>query len=64
MTNIRKMSKTGVIYMSIPFHSRITHQNQSRNERTTPKGSKITLLDLEAKGNKNRNIRNEHPEIL
>ena len=35
------MYKTGVIYMSIPFHSRITRQNRSKNERATPKGSKI-----------------------
>ena len=50
--------------MSIPFHSRITRQNRSKNERATPKGSKITLLGLDAKGNKNRKIRKEHPEIF
>ena len=41
------MNKSGVIYMSIPFHSRITRQNRSKNERAMPKGSKITLLGLE-----------------
>ena len=55
------MDKTGVIYMSIPFHSRITRQNQSKYERATLKVSKITLLGLDAKGNKNRKIRNKHP---
>ena len=39
--------------MSRPFHSRITRQNWSKNERATPKGSKITLLGLDTKGNKN-----------
>ena len=29
-----------------------------------PKGSKITLFGLDAKGNKNRKIRNKHPEIF
>ena len=51
-----KMDKYGVsysMYMSIPFHSRITRQNRSKNERATPKGLKITLLGLDAKGNKN-----------
>ena len=47
--------------MSIPFHNRITCQNRSKNERATPKGSKIPLLGLDAKGYKNRKIRNEHP---
>ena len=50
--------------MSRPFHSRITRQNQSKYERATLKVSKITLLGLDAKGNKNRKIRNEHPEIF
>ena len=39
--------------MSIPFHSRITRQNRSKNEPATPKGSKIPLLGLDAKGHKN-----------
>ena len=47
--------------MSIPFHSRITYQNRSKNEQAMPKGSKITLLGLDAKGNKNQKIRNNHP---
>ena len=47
--------------MSIPFHSRITRQNWSKNERATPKGSKIPLLGLDTKGHKNRKIRNKHP---
>ena len=47
--------------MSIPFHSRIARQNQSKYECATLKVSKITLLGLDAKGNKNRKIRNEHP---
>ena len=47
--------------MSIPFHSRITYQNRSKNEQAMPKGSKITLLGLDAKGNKNQKIRNKHP---
>ena len=55
------MDKTGVIYMSIPFNSRITRQNRSKNERATPKGSKITLFGLDANGNKNRKIQIEHP---
>ena len=58
------MDKTGVIYTSIPFHSCITRQNWSKNEPSMPKGSKITLLGLDAKGNKNRKIRNKHPEIF
>ena len=56
-----KMDKTGVIYMSIPFHSRIARQNQSKYECATLKVSKITLLGLDAKGNKNRKFRNKHP---
>ena len=47
--------------MSRPFHSRITRQNRSKNERATPKGSKIPLLGLDAKGHKNRKIQNKHP---
>ena len=47
--------------MSRPFHSRITRQNRSKNERATPKGSKIPFLGLDAKGHENRKIRNEHP---
>ena len=47
--------------MSRPFHSRITRQNRSKNERATPKGPKIPFLGLDAKGHKNRKIRNEHP---
>ena len=47
--------------MSIPFYSRITRQNRSKNERATPWDSKIPLLGLDAKGHKNRKIRNEHP---
>ena len=47
--------------MSRPFHSRITRQNQSKNERATPKDPKIPFLGLDAKGNKNRKIRNAHP---
>lgn len=58
------MDKTGVIYMSIHFHSCITSQNRLENERATPKDSKITLLGLDAKGNKNRKIRKEHPVIF
>ena len=44
--------------MSRPFHSRITRQNQSKNERATPKDPKIPFLGLDAKGHKNRKIRN------
>ena len=33
--------------------SNITRQNWSKNERATPKGSKIPLLGLDAKGHKN-----------
>ena len=47
--------------MSRPFHSRITRQNWSKNERATPKGPKIPFLGLDAKGHKNRKIRNSHP---
>ena len=47
--------------MSRPFHSRITRQNRSKNERATPKGPKIPFLGLDAKGHKNRKIRNSHP---
>ena len=47
--------------MSRPFHSRITRQNQSKNERATPKDPKIPFLGLDAKGHKNRKIRNSHP---
>ena len=47
--------------MSRPFHSRITRQNRSKNERATPKGPKIPFLGLDAKGHKNRKIRNRHP---
>ena len=36
--------------MSRPFHSRITRQNRSKNERAMPKGSKIPFLGLDAKG--------------
>ena len=50
--------------MSILFHSHITSQNQLRNERATPKGSKLTLLGLDAKGIKNLKIRNEYPDIF
>merc|ERR1711949_116512 len=35
------MDKSGVIYMSRPFHSRITRQNRAKNERATPKDPKI-----------------------
>ena len=55
------MDKSGVIYMSIPFHRRITRQNLSKNERAIPKGSKIPLLGLTPKDTKNFKIRNEHP---
>ena len=47
--------------MSRPFHSRIIRQNRSKNERATPKGPKIPFLGLDAKGHKNRKIRNRHP---
>ena len=47
--------------MSRPFHSRITRQNRSKNERATPKDPKIPFLGLDAKGHKNRKIRNSHP---
>ena len=47
--------------MSRPFHSRITRQNRLKNERATPKGPKIPFLGLDAKGHKNRKIRNSHP---
>ena len=59
--NGQKTDKSGVIYMSRPFHNRITRQNQSKNERATLKGSKIPLLGLDAKEHKNQKIRNEHP---
>ena len=49
--------------MSRPFHSRITRQNRPKNERVTPKGSKIRPFGLDAKRTENRKIRNEHPEI-
>ena len=35
------MDKSGVIYMSLSFHSRITCQNWSKNEQATPKETKI-----------------------
>ena len=38
--------------MSIPFHICITRQNWSKNEQATPKGLRITLLGLHAKGKK------------
>ncbi len=47
--------------MSRPFHSRITRQNRSKNERATPKGPKIPFFGLNAKGHKNQKIRNSHP---
>ena len=47
--------------MSRPFHSRITRQNQSKNERATPKDPKIPFLGLDAKGHKTGKIRNRHP---
>ena len=51
--------------MSIAFHSRIACIAVSvKNERITPKESKITLLGLDAKGNKNQKIRNKYPEIF
>ena len=56
-----KTDKSGVIYMSRPFHSRITRQNRSKNERATPKGPKIPFLGQDAKGHKNQKIRNSHP---
>ena len=46
--------------MSRPFHSRITRQNLSKNERATPKDPKIPFLGRDAKGHKNRKIRNKH----
>ena len=36
----------------------------SKNEQPTPKGSKIKLLSLDAKGNKNRKIWNKHPKTF
>ena len=33
---IFKLDKSGVFYMSIAFHSRITSQNWSKNERAMP----------------------------
>ena len=50
------MDKTDVSYMSIAFHSCITRQNWSNNEWASTNGSKIILLDLNAKGNKNPNL--------
>ena len=38
--------------MPIPFPGRITRQNRSKNDRATPKVSKITLMGLDAKGKK------------
>ena len=38
--------------MSIPFHSRITRQNWSKDMEAMPKGSKITLLGLDPKETK------------
>ena len=58
---IFKLGKTGVIYMSIVFSSRITSHNRSKIERATPKGPKIPFLGLDTKGHKNRKIRNSHP---
>ena len=46
------MDKTGAIFMSISFHSRITRKNQSNNERATLNGLKIILLGLDAKKTK------------
>ena len=54
-----KMNKIGIIYMLIPFYNCI-----KRKKQATPKGSKITLLGLDAKGNKNQKIRNKQPEIF
>ena len=59
-----KMNISGLIYMSIPFHSPITHQNWLKNNQTRPKGSKITHLGLDAKGNKNWKIQNKHKGIF
>ena len=35
-----KMDKTGVIYVSIAFHSHITYKNRLKNDRATLKSKK------------------------
>ena len=57
---ICKMDKSGVIYMSIPFDSCITHQIRSKNELAMPKCLKIPLLGPDTK-NKNWKIQNKNP---
>ena len=47
--------------MSVALHNCITHRNWQKNEQATLKSSKIMLLGLDAKGNKNQKIRNKHP---
>ena len=43
--------------MSRPFHSRITRQNRSKNERAMPKG-------LDAKGHKNQKSETNIPRVF
>ena len=50
--------------MSRPFHSRITRQNQSKNERATPKDPKIPFLGLDAKGHKNKKSETNIPQVF